>query len=162
MKTEASLKTPKLGIIYEPGRSATAGQGTLDKIEHIAGIFAARLNESPEPEQGDAIRLIGHNERKGGRFAYEGGCACHDSWGYAEAGQVRFCTQPYAQHVHADGLTECSGGYFGLAPASKLKHIGTTTKKFWTWGDDGPRGDGGVYFWLEVNQWEFEDPANIY
>jgi hypothetical protein len=80
-------------------------------------------------------------------------------------GELYVCVKPMVPFVETneDGIYyDVSGGPFAGMHESTLKYAGKSSCNFKTWGHNGRRANGAVYFQAEVSMWEYTEPEPLF
>lgn len=80
-------------------------------------------------------------------------------------GELYVCIKPMVPFVwETDGkiIYDVSGGPFCGIHEKGLKYAGTVGNRFKTWGHDGMRANGAVYFHAGVSMWEYTEPEPLF
>lgn len=149
MYTIESLKEFDNNFLYDDEHGVN--KSDVEKVNALITILEKDLKKSLVP----GVIIV----CKGKKKTYKNGqLDCKWHW---HKNDYNICTQPFIPNVGIDkdeaSFMPLSGGYwFSETDDKKFKYIGTRKKLFWTWGHDGPCGNGGVYFEAEVGVWELE------
>jgi hypothetical protein len=80
-------------------------------------------------------------------------------------GELYVCVKPMVPFVETDEERICydvSGGPFAGMHENTLKYAGKSSCNFKTWGHNGMRANGAVYFQAEVSMWEYAEPESLF
>ncbi|MBF0649262.1 DUF4121 family protein [Dysgonomonas sp. GY75] len=80
-------------------------------------------------------------------------------------GELYVCVKPmvpFAGCMDGEISFDVSGGPFCGMHEKELKYAGTVNNRFKTWGHNGMRANGAVYFHAKVSMWEYTEPEPLF
>jgi len=154
-KPEMFYNKEKLSVLNPTyKRLFTMRDFDTDKVNKIIVMLMNKLILLT-PSIGDKIILEGYIPSDKRDVVYNNGHIESLNWG--DTGKLNVCTSPDIPHIRENGNTSTSGGYWVQIEPSKLTFVGYSSKKFWTWGFEGQKGDAAIYFEAPVKVWKYED-----
>jgi len=154
-KPEMFYNKEKLSVLNPTyKRLFTVRDFDTDKVNKIIVLLINKLTVK-SPSVGDKVILEGYNEGSRKDIVYSNGHVECLTW--ADTDKLNVCTSPDTPHIRESGQTSTSGGYWVQIEPSKLTFVGYASKKFWTWGFEGQKGDAAIYFEAPVKVWKYED-----
>lgn len=159
LQTETKKRYVKETLLVLPGNESYDAnyqliQEDIDKVNNL--VEQIESTRSPK------------NPKSGDRLLYTSKHGDYSPVAFIEKnrkGELYVCIKPMVPFVETikDSLFyDVSGGPFTGMHESKLKYVGTSTYNFKTWGHNGMRANGAIYFKAEVSMWEFSEPEPLF
>lgn len=125
-----------------------------DKVNKIIVLLINKLTLLT-PSIGDKVILVGYKKSENKDIVYDNGHIESLTW--ADMNKLNVCASPDIPCITERGNTSTCGGYWVQIEPEKLTLVGYASKKFWTWGFEGQKGDAAIYFEAPVKVWRYND-----
>lgn len=119
-------------------------EGVVTHVNNCIKEIQADRSETL-PTYGDRVKFT----NKYGKYSLSN---VNPADGFTKDGQINICEHGNSGFYYGHGIST-SGGPWENVDKKNFKLIGKAEATFWTWGNNGPCGGGGVYFKTGVNLW---------
>jgi hypothetical protein len=159
LQTETKKRYAKETLILLPGNESydAAHRLTEDDVDKVNSLV----------ERIESIRLA-EKPKAGDRLLYTSKYGDYSPVAFIEKnreGELYVCIKPMVPFVWTNEdciYYDVSGGPFAGMHESKLEYAGISSYNFKTWGHNGMRANGAVYFKAEVSVWEYIEPEPLF
>lgn len=159
LQTETKKRYVKETLIELPGNAS------YDADHHLRQEDVDRVNHPVERLE---TSRSGIQPKSGDRLLYTSKHGDYCPVAFIEKnrdGKLFVCVKPMVPFVWTEKgclYYDVSGGPFAGMHESGLKYAGISSYNFKTWGHDGMRANGAVYFRAEVSMWEYAEPEPLF